>query len=155
MYNSQDEYKFKRQKKHFFSELNDISFNKTKRVINSDNDMDNMDSNASNHKKRIIKFETLGGLKNLFNKTPKSEKYRGIRIVKRCHSNDLNLFNKNYSKFELPKVRKHFVQKDNINDIYFNKNKSKDYLKMNKGKVCNKYKKFINVNPLNWRINVY
>ena len=159
---SQKEFKIKRPKKCVPSALNDMSFKRTKRVIITEaNDQDG-DYFAKRHKinpnlKKYQKFLNAGegGMANLINKTPLKFNYKGIRIVKRCNSCDLNLFMKNYAKYQLPRIRKHFVVKDDVYEILnFSKSNSSDYLTCRENKIC-KFKNKLYINPINWRINHY
>ena len=160
---SQKEFKVKRAKKCVPSALNDMCFNRTRRVISAEaNDQDG-DYFSKRHKKNpnLKKYQKFlnageGGMANLINKTPLKYNYRGIKIVKRCNSYDLNLFVKNYAKNQLPRVRKHFVQKDDVREILnFNKSKSMDYFTTRENKSCRRFKNKIYINPINWRINNY
>ena len=149
--NDNKEYKFKRQKKYVPTELNDDYFNKTKRVIYPDNNGTDKDEFNWQHKK-VLKCETIGGVRNLINKTPLKFYKNGIRIVKRNNSGELNLFSKDDAKYELPKVRQNFIQKCN-NDKFIKKNKSMDF---NEGKNSRKFKKkTIDMDPINWIFPYY
>ena len=150
--NCKEEYKFKKAKKCVPYEWSDMSLNKTKRVFNTDiNDKNNDD--IFNKSQKSLKFEKIDGLRSLIKKTPLKYDYKGIRILKKSNSLDLNLFIKDYAINDIPKVRKHFAQKDKVKDICFNSNKSMDSIKI--GKCCKQFKKYIGVNPLNWRIFNY
>lgn len=160
---SQKELKIKRPKKCVPSALNNMSFNRTRRVISSEANDEDGDYLAKRHKKypnleKSQKFLNAGegGMANLINKTPLNYNYRGIKIVRRCNSYDLNLFMKNYAKSQLPRVRKHFVQKDDVGTILnFNKSKSMDYFKSRENKICRRFRNKIYINPINWTINNY
>ena len=159
---SQKEFKIKRLKKCVPSALNDMSFNKTKRVIITEaNDQDG-DYFTKRHKKNpnlniYQKFLNAGegGMANLINKTPLKYNYKGIRIVKRCNSCDLNLFMENYAKYQFPRIRKHIEVKDNVKEILnFSKSNLSDYLTCRENKNC-KFKNKLNISPINWQINHY
>ena len=110
----------KRKKRHIFLRSNDISFNRTKRVLFTEIDDKSIDYFERKHKKSstIDKFynKTFGGIATLIKKTPLTIKNRGIKIVKKSNSCELNLFRSDYGKFELAKVRKHFPSRSN--DIF-------------------------------------
>ena len=152
---SKDEIKFKRQKKNTLFPWSDISLNTTKRVLltNMGKDKDFNDYILKRHKK-YYKNETdriFGKAMNLrvmFLKTPLNYNYRGIKIVKKNKSCDLNLFREDYAKFELPKVRKHFAHlDDHVKDIiYFKNNKSMDDINYNRGNKGKKYNNNVNIN---------
>lgn len=123
------------RKKHIYLPSNDISFNRTRRVLNTEIESESTDYFERKHKKpssldKYNKFVNVGGIAELLKKTPIDFKYRGIKIVKRSNSCDLNLFRNDYGRFEKPKVRKHFIQKDNI-VLGLKRNKSMDYYKNN------------------------
>lgn len=141
----------RRRKKHIFLSSNDISFNRTKRVLFTEIDDKSTSYIERRHKKSstIDKFynNIKGGMASLINKTPLNINNRGIKIVKRNNSSELNLFRNDYGQFELKKVRKHFPPR--LNDIFgLRKNHSIDNLRRKRGD----YRKAIN--PINWRINI-
>ena len=141
--NDKKEYQFKRQKKYVHTDLNDAYFNKTKRVINPNNNGTDKEEFNWQHKK-VLKCETVGGIRNLIKKTPLKYFKNGIKIVKRNNSCELNIFSEDYAKCELPKEGKHFAQKSN-NDNSFKRNKSMEF---NEGKNHMKLKK--KSNDINW-----
>jgi len=93
----------------------------------------------------------------LLNKTPLNQEFKGIKKIKRNNSYELNLFGKDYSKFELPKTdRKHFNDKKVDNIIFdLKKFKSLDNVKYKENKRYKKYKKYVEINPINWNIIKY
>ena len=143
--NDNKEYQYKRVRKYVPVKFNDNSYNKTKRVIYPDNNVKDKEIFDWQFKKPL-KSETIGGIPNLINKTPWKYLKNVIKIVKRSNSCQLNIFSKDYAKFELPKVRKHFVQKS-IDHIFHNRNKSMDFREEKNGE---KYqKKNIDINRVN------
>ena len=149
----QVELKFKSSKKNNPLPWNDISLNKTKRVLltNIGNDNDFNDYILKTHKKYFKNenykiFNNVINLKNMFLKSPLKYNYRGIKIVKRNNSSDLNLFRKDYARNELPRVRKHFAHIDHINDImHFKNNKSMDDINYIKEKKEENNKGYVNI----------
>ena len=136
------------------------SLERTKRVINSEMNEKDEDYINKKHKKypNLNKFVNVGkcGMKSFIKKTPLDYNYKGIRIVKRSHSFDLNLFMKNYALFQLPKNRKHYPGKDSVKEIFgFNRCNSWDSFKLKEKKACRKFQKKMHINPINWHVNIY
>lgn len=122
----------KRQKKSVLSPLNNNTYDKTKRVIFPSSNNENNDYLNKRHKKpsslkRYNSYDNLGGLRNLYNKTPiNKNKKEGIKIVKRDHSYDLNLFREDYGQIEYYRKKRYFEIKDSI-VFGYNINKSVEY----------------------------
>ena len=158
---SKMEYEYKRQKKYIYSPSNDSSLNLTKRVLNTDENHNNNDEELiikkNKKRKNVKKFLNVGGIMSLLKKTPLKQEFKGVKRIKRKNSYDLNLFGKDYAKFELPKtVKRHFKDKNVDNDIFgLHKFKSFDNIKPKENKSCSKYKKYIEINPVNWNIINY
>lgn len=152
----------KSHKKHIQLPSNDITFNRTRRVLDTSIDDKSSDYFERRHKKcsSIEKYNRYlnsdGGVAAIIRKTPWKIFNKGIKIVKRNRSNDLNLFRDDYSqsldRIELSKVRKHFAQKDH--DIFgLKKNKSMDLINTNLNGDINKQKNNGEVNYYNFKIN--
>ena len=157
---SQKEIILKRSKKSVPSALNEMSFNRTKRVINSEVNEKDGDYFSKRHKKnpnlkKLQQFLNVGegSMEAFLNKTPLKFNYRGIRMVKRSNSYDLNLFTENYAKSQLPR-RRHYKQKDDIKEILnFRKSNSFDYLTHKQNRICGNFKYKLYLNPINWSFN--
>lgn len=154
----------KSHKKHIQLPSNDISFNKTRRVLDTSIDDKSTDYFERRHKKcsSIEKYNRFvncdGGVAAIIRKTPWKIFNKGIRIVKRNRSSDLNLFRDDYAqnldRIELSKVRKHFAQKDH--DIFgLKRNKSMDYINTNLNDHANKHQNNADLDCKNWKINNY
>lgn len=152
----------KSHKKHIQLPSNDITFNRTRRVLDTSIDDKSSDYFERRHKKcsSIEKYNRYlnsdGGVSAIIRKTPWKIFNKGIKIVKRNRSIDLNLFRDDYSqsldRIELSKVRKHFAQKDH--DIFgLKKNKSLDLINTNLNGDINKQKNYGEVNYYNFKIN--
>ena len=157
---SKMEYEYKRQKKYVHSPSNDYSLNLTKRVLNTDENNKNDEElfvKKIKKKKNVKKFLNVGGIMSLLKKTPLKQEFKGVKRIKRNNSYDLNLFGKDYAKYELPKTnKKHFKDKNVDNDIFgLHKFKSFDNIKYKESKSFKKYKKYIEINPINWNIINY
>ena len=144
----------KRKKKIEPTAFKNKSLERTKRVINSEINEKDEDYINKRHKKypNLNKFINVGkvGMKSFIKKTPLTFNYRGIKIVKRSHSFDLNLFMNNYALFQMPKNRKHYVGKDSIRELFpINRCNSLDSYKKDK-ESNNLY-----INPVNWHVNIY
>lgn len=149
-------------KKHIQLPSNDISFNRTRRVLDTSIDDKSTDYFERRHKKyssidKYNRYVNCGrGVAAIIRKTPWKIFNKGIKIVKRNRSTDLNLFRDDYSqsldKLEFSKVKKHYAQKDH--DIFgLKKNKSMDYINLNDDN--NKQKNNADINYINWKINNY
>jgi hypothetical protein len=149
-------------KKHIQLPSNDISFNRTRRVLDTSIDDKSTDYFERRHKKyssidKYNRYVNCGrGVAAIIRKTPWKIFNKGIKIVKRNRSTDLNLFRDDYSqsldKLEFSKVKKHYAQKDH--DIFgLKKNKSMDYINLNDD--INKQKNNADINYINWKINNY
>ena len=154
----------KSHKKHIQLPSNDISFNRTRRVLDTSIDDKSTDYFERRHKKcsSIDKYSRFvncgGGVAAIIRKTPWKINNRGIKIVRRNRSSDLNLFRDDYSqsldRIELSKVRKHFIPKDN--DIFgLKKNKSMDYINTNFNGDTNKKQNNVEINYWNLKNNNY
>jgi hypothetical protein len=149
-------------KKHIQLPSNDISFNRTRRVLDTSIDDKSTDYFERRHKKyssidKYNRYVNCGrGVAAIIRKTPWKIFNKGIKIVKRNRSTDLNLFRDDYSqsldRLEFSKVKKHYAQKDH--DIFgLKKNKSMDYINLNDDN--NKQKNNADINYINWKINNY
>jgi hypothetical protein len=149
-------------KKHIQLPSNDISFNRTRRVLDTSIDDKSTDYFERRHKKyssidKYNRYVNCGrGVAAIIRKTPWKIFNKGIKIVKRNRSTDLNLFRDDYSqsldRLEFSKVKKHHAQKDH--DIFgLKKNKSMDYINLNDDN--NKQKNNADINYINWKINNY
>ena len=149
-------------KKHIQLPSNDISFNRTRRVLDTSIDEKSTDYFERRHKKyssidKYNRYVNCGrGVAAIIRKTPWKIFNKGIKIVKRNRSTDLNLFRDDYSqsldRLEFSKVKKHHAQKDH--DIFgLKKNKSMDYINLNDD--INKQKNNADINYINWKINNY
>jgi hypothetical protein len=149
-------------KKHIQLPSNDISFNRTRRVLDTSIDDKSTDYFERRHKKyssidKYNRYVNCGrGVAAIIRKTPWKIFHKGIKIVKRNRSTDLNLFRDDYSqsldRLEFSKVKKHHAQKDH--DIFgLKKNKSMDYINLNDDN--NKQKNNADINYINWKINNY
>ena len=149
-------------KKHIQLPSNDISFNRTRRVLDTSIDDKSTDYFERRHKKyssidKYNRYVNCGrGVAAIIRKTPWKIFNKGIKIVKRNRSTDLNLFRDDYSqsldRLEFSKVQKHYAQKDH--DIFgLKKNKSMDYINLNDDN--NKQKNNADINYINWKINNY
>ena len=149
-------------KKHIQLPSNDISFNRTRRVLDTSIDDKSTDYFERRHKKyssidKYNRYVNCGrGVAAIIRKTPWKIFNKGIKIVKRNRSTDLNLFRDDYSqsldRLEFSKVKKHYAQKDH--DIFgLKKNKSMDYINLNDD--INKQKNNADINYINWKINNY
>ena len=153
----QKESEIKRHKKLEPNAGKNIDFNQTKRVILSEYTGKEADYLSTRHKKypQLNKFLNLGegGISYLLKKAPLKYNYKGIKIVKRCQSYDLNLFTKHYAKIQIPKHKKVFVVKDHIKE-FLKKELSKEKKRI-QSKSCIKFKNRLYINPINWSINKY
>ena len=107
--------------------------------------------------KKLQKFFNVGGgsMAAFLNKTPLKYNNRGIRIVKRSISYDLNLFTENDARSQLPRKR-YYKQKDDVNEILnFRKSNSFDYLTHKQNSICGNFKNKLYINPINWSFNKY
>jgi hypothetical protein len=147
-------------RKHIQLPSNDISFNRTRRVLDTSIDDKSTDYFERRHKKcssidKYNKYVNCGrGVAGIIRKTPWKINNRGIRIVKRNRSSDLNLFRDDYSqsfdRTRLLTVRNRFTPKDH--DIFgVKKNKSMDYINFNDN--TNRQQKNVDFNYNNWKIN--
>jgi len=154
----------KSHKKHIQLPSNDISFNRTRRVLDTSIDDKSTDYFERRHKKcssleKYNRYVNCGpGVAGIIRKTPWKIFNKGIRVVKRNRSSDLNLFRDDYSqsldRIELSKVRKHFAQKDH--DIFgLKRNKSMDYINNNCNGYFKKQQNNEDINYKNWKINNY
>ena len=114
------EYDYKRQKKYIFSPSNNYSFEKTKRVLNTDEkEIDEIINKKKKTVKNYQKFVNVGGIIELMKKTPLKVNIKGVKRIKKNNSYDLNLFGKDYAKLEKPiTARKYFRDKNADNDIF-------------------------------------
>ena len=149
-------------KKHIQLPSNDISFNRTRRVLDTSIDDKSTDYFERRHKKyssidKYNRYVNCGrGVAAIIRKTPWKIFNKGIKIVKRNRSTDLNLFRDDYSqsldRLEFSNFKKHYAQKDH--DIFgLKKNKSMDYINLNDDN--NKQKNNADINYINWKINNY
>lgn len=134
------------------------SYDRTKRVINSEINEKDEDYINKRHKKypNLNKFVNVSkdGMKSLIKKTPLIFNFRGIKMVRRSHSYDLNLFMKNYGLFQIPKNRKHYVGKDSVKDL-FSINRCRSWDSYKEDKACRKFQHNLYINPINWHVNIY
>lgn len=160
---SKEEFKYKRQKKKInLSTVNDNSFRKTSHdilniEINNKNDKKIIEKKHKKGKKYFQKFLNIQnpkGLAGLIKKTPLKETFKGVKRIKRLNSYELNLFGKDYPKFEIPKTcKKHFIQGNDDNDIFDLRPKSTNNIKNKERKTGKKYEvNGIDINPISWRI---
>lgn len=159
-YNSQKEFEIKRHKKCEPTAYNNNSFNRTKRVIITEFNDKEEDYLARRHKKypqtNNMFNSSDGGIRYLIKKAPLDFNYRGIKMVKKCKSSDLNLFMNNYAKLQIRRSRKFFMEKDHIRGIVDRtKEHSMDSISKIESKLCSKFRDKLYVNPINWSINNY
>lgn len=155
LYDTKMEFNYKRQKKFVFSPSNNNSFEKTKRVLNIDKkEIYGMLDKKKKKLRNYQKFVNVGGIIELMKKTPLKDNIKGVRRIKRNNSYELNLFGKDYGKFEKPtSFRKHFIDKNIEHDIFgIKKLNSLGNINYNRKDFCKKYNSHMNRNPINWHI---
>ena len=108
------------QKRYVFSPINNNAFEKTRRVLISDFNDDNNDYCNKRHKKsstlkRYNSYDNVGGMAELFKKTPVNKNHKGgIKIIKREKTYELNLFSDDYAYNEIQNRKKRFPMNENI-----------------------------------------
>lgn len=109
--------------------IQNIDFNQSRRVILPlyNNEPEKRKNKRSFSQSKFIYHKTNGGLKSLFELTPFDIPIKGRKLfkTKSYGAININLFDKNYGKFELPSsTKKHFID----NRCYYDNIKEQDLI---------------------------